>query len=58
MTAPANIKKADVSRVIAGVIDGGMSIGRVEYENGKLVILSEKLAPPVDANPWDEVLKP
>lgn len=57
MTAPARIKKDDVKRVVAGVIEGGMLVGRVEYENGKLVILSEKIAPPVDANPWDEVLK-
>lgn len=57
MTAPANIKQADVKRLIAGVIEGGMAVGRVEFENGKLVILSEKVAPPVDPNPWDEVLK-
>lgn len=57
MTAPARIKKDDVKRVVAGVIEGGMLVGRVEYENGKLVILSEKIAPPVDPNPWDEVLK-
>ena len=61
MTAPARIKKDDVKRVVAGVIEGGMLVGRVEYENGKLVILSAAEAEadpiiPARKNPLDRLL--
>lgn len=57
MTAPARIKKDEVARAVAGAMKGGMRIGRVEIDpNGKIVILSETVAPPADPNPWDACL--
>jgi len=57
MTAPARVKQSDVTRAVAGAVKAGMRIGRVEIDaNGKIVILSETVAPPVAANPWDAVL--
>ena len=56
MTAPARFKKEDLARAVSGCEKGGMRVGRVEIDpNGKIVILSEKIAPPADPNPWDTV---
>ena len=57
MTAPARFSQADVTRAVAGVTKAGMRVGRVEIDpNGKIVIMSESVAPPADVNPWDAVL--
>lgn len=57
MTAPARFKKEDLARAVSGCEKGGMRVGRVEIDpNGKIVILSETVAPPADPNPWDIVL--
>jgi hypothetical protein len=57
MTAPARFKQDDIKRAIAGVTAGGMRVGRVEIDpNGKIVILSEAVAPPADPNPWDAIV--
>ncbi len=54
MTAPARFKKEDLARAVSGVTKGGMRVGRVEIDpNGKIVIMSETVAPPADPNPWD-----
>jgi len=58
MTAAARFKQDDIKRAVAGATAAGMAVGRVEIDpNGKIVILSERVAPPSDPNPWDEVLK-
>ena len=57
MNAPHRFKEADVQRAVRGAIKGGMTPGRIEIDPaGKIVILSERVAPPADPNPWDEVL--
>jgi hypothetical protein len=57
MTATARFKKEDLARAVAGVTKGGMRVGRVEIDpNGKIVIISESVAPPADRNPWDDAL--
>lgn len=57
MTAPARFKKEDLARAVAGCAKGGMRVGRVEIDpTGKIVILSETVAPPADPNPWDRLL--
>jgi hypothetical protein len=57
MTAPARFKKEDLARAVSGVTKGGMRVGRVEIDpSGKIVILSETVAPAVDPNPWDDCL--
>ena len=57
MSAAARFKEADITRAMKGAIKAGMRIGRVEIDpNGKIVILSESVAPPVDPNPWDNIL--
>ena len=54
----ARFTQADVTRAVKGAANAGMRVGRVEIDPaGKIVILSEKVAPPVDPNPWDEVLR-
>ncbi|MCP3735664.1 MULTISPECIES: hypothetical protein [Sphingomonas] len=57
MTAPARFKQDDIARAVSGVIKGGMRPGRVEIDpNGKIVILSDTVAPAVEPNPWDTCL--
>ncbi|PZO77056.1 MAG: hypothetical protein DI640_01345 [Sphingomonas taxi] len=57
MSAVARFKEADVTRAVRGATKAGMLIGRIEIDpNGKIVILSESVAPPVDPNPWDDLL--
>lgn len=57
MTAPARFSQADLSRALKGARAGGMRVGRVEIDpNGKIVIVSESVAPAAAPNPWDEVL--
>jgi hypothetical protein len=59
MTAPARFKKEDLARAVSGCAKGGMRVGRVEIDpNGKIVILSDTVAPSADPNPWDRVLAP
>jgi hypothetical protein len=58
VTVAARFKQADVARAYKALTGAGMRVGRVEIEpNGKIVILSESVAPPAGANEWDEVLK-
>lgn len=57
MTAPARFRKEDVARAVSGCEKAGMRVGRVEIDpNGRIVIVSEAVAPPVDPNPWDTIL--
>lgn len=57
MSAAARFKEADITRAVRGATKAGMLVGRIEIDpNGKIVILSEAVAPPVDPNPWDDVL--
>lgn len=57
MSAAARFKEADVTRAVRGATKAGMMVGRIEIDpNGKIVILSESIAPSVDPNPWDSVL--
>lgn len=59
MNAPARFKEADVVRAVRGATKAGMRVGRVEIDpNGKIVILSESIAPAVERNEWDEELNP
>ena len=57
MSAAARFKEADVTRAVRGATNAGMMVGRIEIDpNGKIVILSESVAPPADPNPWDIVI--
>ncbi len=57
MTAPGRFKQEDITRAVAGATKAGMRIGRIEIDpTGKIVILSETVAPAVDPNPWDAAL--
>ena len=57
MSAPARFKQEDLTRAVRGLEKGGMRVGRVEIDpNGRIVIMSETVAPPADPNPWDAVL--
>lgn len=57
MTAAARFRKEDVARAVSGCEKAGMRVGRVEIDpNGKIVIVSETVAPPVEPNPWDVTL--
>lgn len=58
MSAPARFKQVDVARALKGARDAGMRIGRVEIDpTGKIVMLSESVAPIARANPWDKELE-
>lgn len=57
MTAPARFKQDDIKRAVAGVTAAGMRVGRVEIDpSGKIVILSDTVAPAADPNPWDAAI--
>ena len=57
MTAPARFKQDDIKRAVAGVTAAGMRVGRVEIDpSGKIVILSDTVAPATDPNPWDAAI--
>ena len=57
MTAPARFKQQDVTRAVQGVIKAGMRVGRVEIDpNGRIIVLSESVAPVTERNPWDKDL--
>lgn len=53
----ASFKQADVTRAVKGCERAGLRVGRVEIDqSGKIIIMSENVAPKTDANPWDEVM--
>ena len=58
MTAPARFKQDDVMRAVKGATAAGMRVGRVEIDpNGRIVVLSESVAPPSARNDWDDELR-
>lgn len=55
MTAPARIRQADLTRALKAAQAAGLGDVRVEVEpDGKIVIMSGKLAEPSERNPWDD----
>ncbi len=57
VTVAAKFKQQDVTRAVKGAKAAGMRVGRVEIDpNGRIVILSESVAPASEPNPWDTVL--
>ena len=57
MTAPARFKQDDLTRAVRGLANAGMRVGRVEIEpSGKIVILSDAIAPVGKPNAWDTEL--
>lgn len=57
MTARAAFKQSDVTRLVRGVEAAGVKVAKVEYEGGKIIILTSA-APQADEegpNEWDEV---
>lgn len=57
MTAAARFKQSDVTRAVKGATAAGLRVGRVEIDiHGKIVIMSERVSPDADPNPWDAVL--
>jgi len=58
MTAPSRFKQDDVTRAVKGATAAGMRVGRVEIDpNGRIVVLSESVAPPTARNDWDDELR-
>ncbi|KQV32260.1 hypothetical protein ASC97_01290 [Rhizobium sp. Root1203] len=54
----SGFRKIDVTRAVQAVRAGGIAIGRVEIENGKIVVVSaSETAPAADTNPLDNWLK-
>lgn len=49
MRRVAPFTKADIARLVAGAIAGGMAVGRLEAEAGKVILY----AAPADAAPAD-----
>lgn len=55
MTAPARIRQSDLTRALKAAAAAGLGDVRVEVEpNGKIVIMSGRLAKAGEPNPWDE----
>lgn len=52
--AAVKITKAEVERVVKGVIAGGVKLGRVEVEGGKITVYSGSEAANDSASPLDE----
>jgi hypothetical protein len=54
-------RESDVTRAIRAAAKAGVSVARVEIEDGKITVIIGKAAETVtegnNANPWDEVLK-
>lgn len=53
----STFRKIDVTRAVQAVRAGGITVGRVEIENGKIVVVSATETAPADANPLDNWLK-
>jgi hypothetical protein len=50
-------RKVDVTRFIEAVKAGGIAIGRVEFEDGKIAVVSASDAAAGTSSPLDEWLK-
>jgi hypothetical protein len=52
-------KQGDVTKAVKAVVKAGVPVGRVEIENGKIVVIAgnkpEEI--PANENEWDSVLK-
>ncbi len=57
VAARPTFRKIDVTRAVQAVNAAGITVGRVEIENGKIVVVSATEAAPADANPLDNWLK-
>jgi len=52
----SRFKQSDLTRAVRGCQKAGVRVGRIEIDvNGKIVILSESVAPAAAANSWDDV---
>lgn len=51
------VRKIDITRAVQAVTAGGITVGRVEIENGKIVVVSASETATVNANPLDNWLK-
>lgn len=56
---PALITQAELKRTIAGALEAGVKVGRVEVDHraGKVVIYSVGVEDTTDDNPCDRLLK-
>ena len=53
----STFRKIDITRAVQAVTAGGITVGRVEIENGKIVVVCASEAAPADTNPLDNWLK-
>jgi hypothetical protein len=55
-----SFKQGDVTKAIKGVVKAGVNVGRVEIDNGKIIVFaggSDRDDPKIDSdvNEWDAV---
>lgn len=51
---PAPFKQVDLTRVVKGVIAGGISVGRVEVKpDGTFIVFAHTTDSASSPNPWD-----
>ena len=48
-------KQGDVTKAIKGAVNAGLSVKRVEIENGKIIFFAGRPDSKQDANEWDDV---
>jgi hypothetical protein len=52
---PLPFKETDVTRLVKAVEKAGVSVGRVEYANGKIIVIANTSGGDGPANEWDSV---
>ncbi|MDR6664272.1 hypothetical protein [Rhizobium sp. 1399] len=53
----STFRKIDITRAVQAVAAGGVTVGRVEIENGKIVVVSAEETATSSTNPLDNWLK-
>ena len=50
-----NFKQGDVTKAAKGVVNAGLSVKRVEIQEGKIVVFTGRPDDKGQANEWDDV---
>lgn len=48
-------KQGDVTKAAKGVVDAGLTVQRIEIQDGKIIVFTGRPGDKGQANPWDDV---